>query len=213
MATGAIVDYGSLTAYLVSAFERTNDAAFTGATDQFIKQAEDSFTPRLLNRRMEASTTLTTATDGTGSAALPADFYRYRSIYATINGVNTYLPIVTPTSAQGLFPITTGDQTQYVYIVNSTLYTLPETDGMTLTLDYYQKFVGLSATNPTNWIITNYSTLYQFSCMAQAALFLQDMNTAQAMDAKATEVLDAITDSLDVETNLNGEFVLDGFTP
>lgn len=211
MATGAIQDYGSLTAYLISAFERTNDAAFTGATDQFIKQAEDSFTPRILNRNMEATTTLTTAADG--SAALPADFYRIRSIYATINGVQTYLPIVTPTSAQGLYPIATGDDSQYVYIVNSTLYTLPANASLGLNFDYYQKFVGLSNTNPTNWIISNYSTLYQFATMAQAALFLQDMQTAQAMDAKANGVLDQLTESLDIETNLNSEFVLDGYTP
>lgn len=204
------VDYLTLTEYVVSVFDRSADTAFTDQRDAFIGLAEDSWTPQLLSRRMEATTTLTTATDG--SIALPADFYRYRALYALINGVNTNLPMVGPTAEQGLYPISTGDTANFAKIVGNTLYVIPE-QAMGVTLDYWQKFVGLSGSNTTNWIILNHPTLYVYAMMAQACLFLQDWQTAAAFDAKAQAVLDTIMDKFGLDYYQNTDLVLDSPTP
>jgi hypothetical protein len=159
---------------------------------------------------MEATTVLTTASDG--SIALPADFYRLRSLSGVINGVNTNLPMVGPVAEQGLYPITTGDTPNFAKIVGSTLYVIPE-QAATVTLDYWQQFVGLSSGNTTNWIILIHPTLYMYSVMAQAAMFLQDWGNAANFDAKAANVLDQINAKLGQDYFNNTDLVLDGPTP
>lgn len=211
MATSPIIDYSSLTAYLINAFERTNDSAFTGATDQFIAGAESSFTPQIISRFSETTATLTT--DSAGNVPLPADFYRLRGITSTINGVNTYLPPLGPNAVPGNYPISTGDPTSNFYISGSTIHTVPGMDAQDLVLDYYAKFTPLSASNPTNWIIISNPTLYQFASMAQAAAFLQDWSSAAALDAKAKSILTEVTDYFALDYTMSSEVNLDTVTP
>lgn len=206
-----VVDYASLTSYLVDIFDRSTDTDFTNRTDIFIGLAEDTWTPSLLSRKMEATASLTTASDGT--VALPADFYRMRSLGGPINGAGTNLPMIGPTAQFGLYPIATGDGSTNVQLMNDTLITVPANAGLVLTLDYWAMFVGLSASNTTNWIITNYPTLYLFSAMAQAAFWLEDYDKAQSLNGLASDYADTITSKLGQDYYQNTDLVLDSPTP
>lgn len=211
MALAPITDYASLTAYIIAVFDRAGDTVFTGATDQFIASAEDSFTPQLLNRRMETVTTLTTATDG--SVALPSDFYRIRSVTATINGVNTLLPPLGPAAIPGNYPVTTGDPSSNYYISGNTLYSVPANGALGIVMDYWATFVPISASNTTNWLLTTYSTLYQFATMEQAAIFDQNWNDATMFGQKAKAILGEITDFLALDYYNTSEVNMDTVTP
>lgn len=205
-----VVDYASLVSYVVDIFDRSADTAFTGRIDTFIGLAEDTWTPTILNRRMETSATLTTASDGT--VALPTDFYRLRSFGGQINGSGTNLPMIGPTANFGMFPINTGSGSQNAQIIGNTLVTSPPNGAISLTIDYWAQFVGLSSGNTTNWIILHYPTLYLYSVMAQAALWLQDPRFG-SIQGLADDALDKINDKLGIEYYQNTDLSLDGPTP
>lgn len=205
-----VADYASLVSYITDLYDRASDTAFTGRIDTFIGLAEDSWTPTLQNRRMEATTTLTTASDG--SVALPSDFYRLRALYGSVNGIQTNIPMIGPVAEQGIYPVSTGDPVSYARLMGSTLYVVPE-QVQAVTLDYWQQFVGLSASNTTNWIITNFSSLYLYSVMAQAELWLQNWSNAASLDTKADSVLDGINDKFGQDYYNNTDLVLDTPTP
>lgn len=206
-----ITDYASLTAYIIDKFDRANDTVFVGHTDVMISQAEAAWTPVILNRKMEATATLTT--DANGFASLPADFYRPRGINAQINAANTYLPSIGPNAVSGMFPISTGDLAGYVQITSTGLYLQPPTASQVVTLDYWAQFVGLSASATQNWIVKAYPDLYQFSVMAQAAVFNDDLDSAAKYATIADGKLMQITDYFALDYYMNAETVLDTVTP
>jgi len=205
-----VVDHDSLVAYITALFDRVDDTVFTGQIDTFIGLAEDTWTPMLLNRQMEATATLTT--DSTGLVALPADYYRPRSVSGIINGANTYLPPLGPTANAGLYPASTTDTPNYWQIVGNNFYLVPG-QVATITLDYWAKFVGLSASNQTNWIMDNHPTLYVMSVTAQGHLFNNDFANAASFDAKATAILQQITDYFALDYYNTSEVVIDTVTP
>lgn len=205
-----IVDYASLKSYVTDTLDRSGDSAFVAQLDAFIGLAEDSWTPTLLSRRMEATADLTTADDG--SVDLPADFYKMRALSAVF-GINVNLPMISPVAEPGLYPLpSNGTPARFAKIVGTKLYVLPE-QPITVTLDYWAKFVGLSSGMPTNWIILNHPTLYLYSTMAQAYFWLQDMTNAANLEAKAQATLDNINSSFAREYYSNTDLVLDTPTP
>lgn len=207
-----IIDYASLVSAVVDYDDRSTDSAFMGRIDTFIGLAEDEWMPGLQSRFMEETATLTTATDG--SIALPADFYRVRALYGSVNGLQTNLPMIGPVAEQGLYPDgpADGDTPNFARIMGSTLYVVPE-QVQTVTLDYWAQFVGLSATNTTNWIILNHPTLYFYSVMAQAYLWLKDFQTAQTWGTLAENQYDQINGNFARDYYNNTDLVLDTSTP
>jgi hypothetical protein len=205
-----INDYASLVSAVADYYDRASDTAFMGRMDTFIGLAEDSWTPTLINRRMEVSVPLTTAADGT--VALPDDFIRLRGQFGAINGVNTNLPQVGPVAAQGLYPIPSGLTPKFGQIVGNTLSVLPG-QVQTFTLDYWAKPTGLSGSTATNWIILTAPTLYFYSTMSQASLWLKAFDEASSWDSLADIQLDAICNKFGLDYYSNTDLVLDTPTP
>lgn len=195
---------------MIDYHERAGDTRFTSQMDTFIGLAEDQWTPTLLAREMELTTTLTTIADG--SVALPADFYRLRALYGTINGAQTNIPMTGPVAEQGLYPVTTGDQVTNARIMGDTLYLYPA-QVQTVTLDYWAQFVGLSSINTTNWIILKHPTLYFYTVNAQACLWMKDFDEAGRWGQMSAQQLDDITAKLGQDYYFNTDLVLDTPTP
>jgi hypothetical protein len=59
----------------------------------------------------------------------------------------------------------------------------PGTGSYTATLRYYKKLTSPSATNATNWILTNAPGVYLNGCLLQAALYTGDMEAAKTYGA------------------------------
>lgn len=135
-----------------------------------------------------------------------------RSVSGVINGANTYLPQIGPSAVPGIYPVASTDTPQFCKIVGNNLYLIPGL-AQAITLDYWAKFVGLSSGNTTNFIIANYSGLYQMSVCAQAAFFNDDIQGAALFDQKADAILNNITDYLALDYYMAAEVVVDTVTP
>jgi hypothetical protein len=68
--------------------------------------------------------------------------------------------------------------------VSGTNFLLKDDPGSaTATLKYFKKFDSPSATNPTNWLLTNAPGIYLNGCLREAAVFTGDLDAAKAYDA------------------------------
>jgi len=206
-----IQDYASLKSNVVDYQDRSSDTAFNSAFDTFVGLAEDEWSPTLMSRLMEASTSLTTASDG--SVALPSDFYRYRSLTGQVNGYNQNIPMIGPAAEPGLYPVSsTGDGVTYARINNATLYVIPE-QVQTVTLDYWAKPTGLTSTATTNWIVLNHPTLYFYAVIAQSCLWLKNFDEASSWGGLAKDQLDEIVGKFGLEYFMNTDTIFDFPTP
>lgn len=161
---------------------------------------------------MEATVTLTSASDGTGSVALPADFYRMRALTGLVNGSNIDIPPIGPRAAANLYPDGVTDFVVYHRIMNGTLFVVPA-QVQTMTLDYYAKLLGLSSANPSNWLIKLQPTLYMAATMAQAAIWLTNDAALQRFGSLAQNIQQQLTDNFGLDMYNNAEVVLDTVTP
>lgn len=211
MAAAQITNYATLQTAVFDYFDRATDTAFTNQFDVWLGLAEDEWSPLIMSRYMEATTSLTTAADGT--VALPGDFYRYRSLTGQVNGYNKNIPMIGPAAEAGIYPVSQSiDGVTYARIMNSTLYVIPE-QVQTVQLDYWARTAALTSTNTTNWIITNHSTLYFYSVCAQACLWMKAWQEAETWQAKADAQVDEIVGRLGFEYFSNTDTIFDFPTP
>lgn len=206
----SITNYTDLTSNIIAYEVRGSDSLFSAQTDTFIQLAEADFNRNLRSRRMETSVVLTT--DATGLAALPTDFLEARSLTVTNGNLLTSLTLISQGANADLFPITTGGDPYAGYIQGSSLYIQPMAI-RSVTLVYMQKFVGLSASTATNWIITQHPDLYLWGSLAQAAIWLQDDAKFAKFTALKQAVEDEILSRYGIEYYANAELTLDFVTP
>jgi hypothetical protein len=148
-----IVDYVDL---IVRATDESGIAGVPVHADRFVRLAEVSLNQKLRVGDMEATTVLTT--DSNGDATLPTDFLIERDLY--IDAQNQPMCKVT---AQDFNSRNTYARHIY-YITGNTLKTSDsETD---ITLDYYQSLPGLEA-NDTNWLLQKDPELYLAAVLVQ----------------------------------------------
>jgi len=111
--------------------------------------------------------------DGT---ALPTDIDSIESLYH--DGPTYFGPIAIVAADQiGLLKSAHGDTgvPQYAAITGGSLRFAPEPDATyTLKMTYWQKLTALSASNTTNWLITNHPDIYIYGCLLESAPYLKD---------------------------------------
>jgi hypothetical protein len=166
----SITTYTELQAAIAAWMDRTD---LTGVIPDFIMLFETTANTEipLRTRYNLASQTLTTLA-GTPTVSLPSDFLEAKSV------VNQTDPkdVLDPYTAAALytqFPqAATGRPKGFTY-VGSTLELAPTPDAVySLKLYYYQKVTALSASNPTNWLLTNFPNLYLFGSLLAAEAYL-----------------------------------------
>jgi hypothetical protein len=152
----------------------------------FIQLAEDDFNTRLRTVQQESRATLSI----TGEfVAVPADFLEVRSLRLDVSSPYAlgFLPFdqgVAAYSASGQpkFFCITGQEFRFAPIPDSTY---------SATLIYYAKVPPL-ASNPTNWLLTRYPTLYLYGSILQAAAYIQDDPRVPGVKALYDEALERI---------------------
>jgi len=205
-----VTNYTTLVDKIARYNDRQDETAFTDQIDTFIGLAEASFNRKLKDREM--STTVTLATDADGYATLPTDFIRARGFH-TINGnLSQSLSVIASPAIATLFPIDSAGIATYVSISNGVIriQTTAESD---VVLEYDQRFVGLSASNLTNWIITKHPDLYLFATLAQAAVWNKDYSEAATMAAQAMAISEEINDLYGMSIYNYAGVTLEGSTP
>lgn len=85
--------------------------------------------------------------------------------------------------------------TSFTYIVETTPTASPATGTIAylvnnLELDYFYRWNGLTSTNPTNPILTNYPDIYLYGCLHQAAAWIESEQLAKEYYTKYRSAID-----------------------
>lgn len=205
-----INSYTTLSAAILAYPNRTGDADYTNSIDTFIGLGEASFNRKVLSRRAEMSATLTT--DADGFVALPADFIAPRSSNTDYGGLSTPLNVTSQGSIAANHPFATGGNPYDLTFIGDGIYVNPIAE-RDVVLDYYAKFVGLSASNATNWVILNHPDYYLNACLKQACIFLRDVEGLSLHQGLMTEAENEIMSLYSLEAYFNAGMTLEGNTP
>lgn len=205
-----VTDYTSLVENVTAYDDRATDADFVGRIDTFIGLFEASLNRMVRSRETSFTTTLTT--DAQGYATLPVDFLRARS-WNTVNGnLSQSLTPIAQGAIASLYPIDVAMPAFNVSISGNQIRVQP-TAAASVVLEYDRKFVGLSGSNATNWVVEDHPDLYLFGTLAHAAAWLKDWNEAAAFGAQAKNFLDELNAQHGQELFNNAYITLEGSTP
>lgn len=197
----AITNYTTLAAAIDAWDERTHDSA------ELIGLAEAEFRLHLgPNYAKETSATLTVTA---GSAALPTGFVRPLALTHATYGELTQKPLAR--IRQNRVWNASGIPGEYA-ITGSTIEVAPSFDG-DLTFDYEGTLAGLSASNETNWLITNAPQAYVAMCWSFAKAKFEDWQSAGLLRAQALATLDDLATQSTVGQFGRARPVLPGATP
>lgn len=106
--------------------------------------------------------------------ALPSDFLSARDLYLD-SDPDVVLSAMSPAVLRNTFPTAVTGQPQAYAVVGGQMFLGPTPDGeYSILLDYYQRIPGLSADNPTNWLLDTYPDLYLWGSLCMAEAFLRD---------------------------------------
>jgi hypothetical protein len=145
----------------------------TAKVDYFIDLAESYFNQNLRTHHME--TTNGSLTYSSGAITNPADFLGWKHLSITSNGTKYQLQPVALEQNNLVDDGTTGLPSRYIVRGESTLLRpTPDSSGYTVEGTYYQKVPALSASQTSNWILTNYADAYLYGALAMSAAFTKD---------------------------------------
>jgi hypothetical protein len=172
----ALATYTDLLTAIQTWMARVGDVEISGNQDDILDLAESRLNRVLPLNAMRTDVNLT-ATSGSRFVALPSDFYEPVSLKLTTFGIETTLkPRVAGTYNRGVYA-----GVPKTWAINGTNIELDviANQAHTLILRYRQKFA-LSASAPTNWLLTNYPDAYLQACLIEAELLAKDFQSASA---------------------------------
>jgi hypothetical protein len=184
----ALANYPDLLASVAAWLNRTD---LTAVIPDFVTLAEERIARDLRIRKQVVNTTLSTVAS-TQSVTLPSDFLEIENISITSTSPYVALSVVTPEIMDRKYPATywTGQPAVYC-LLGDTIQFGPTPDSVyTISLDYYQRLN--IATSTTNWLLTNYPSIYLNACLVEGAAYLMDADKAQAYDARYRAAVDML---------------------
>ena len=167
-----LTTYTELKSSLADWLNRTD---LTSAIADFISLAEAQMERQLRTRQMIVRATASFAA-AAEYGTVPDDFLETKSIKLDTNPV-TSLSFQTIEGMDQLSNTTylSSGKPLYFTVVGNQFRLLPIPDGAyTADLVYYAKLAKLSATNATNWLLTQAPDVYLYGSLLQAAPYLQD---------------------------------------
>lgn len=175
----SITTYDELKASVTSWLKRDE---LTEQSEDFITLAEAYFNRVIRSTEMETRTTLSASSEFT---SLPSDYLGLRSIHIT-GSPDTELKYVTP---QQLTQTERNEDTgtPFLYtIIDQELQLYPApTSSTDVDIVYLQKIPALTASNTTNWLLTDHPDIYLYASLAQAEGFLYNDNRIAVWDGQA----------------------------
>jgi len=168
----ALTTYTELKSSLADWLNRTD---LTSAIADFISLAEAQMERQLRTRQMIVRATASFAA-AAEYGTVPDDFLETKSIKLDTNPVTslTFQTIEAMDQLSNTTYLSSG-KPLYFTVVGNQFRLLPIPDGAyTADLVYYAKLAKLSATNATNWLLTQAPDVYLYGSLLQAAPYLQD---------------------------------------
>lgn len=168
----ALDTYAHLQTAIANFMIRPGDTNITDNAPDLITLFEAEATRRLKSRFAETQTTLVTVS-GTATVALPSDFGELRSIKISSTDPQAQLVYMTPQEIDETWIASQRAQPVNYTIQGTNLRLAPVPNAVyTLTILYQSGVPVLSATNTTNWLLTNHPDAYLFGSLAEAAAFI-----------------------------------------
>lgn len=205
-----VTDYDSLVENVSAYQDRAADTEFVARIPGFIHLFEASLSRKIRSR--ETSFTTTLSTDADGNATLPTDFLRARS-WNTVNGnLSQSLAPIAQGAIATLYPIDTAMDALYISISGNSVRVQPSAQA-SVVLTYDRRFVGLSPSNLTNWLIEDHPDLYLFGTLAHSAAWLKSWDEAATFGGQARAFMDEVNELYGQELFNNAGITLEGSTP
>lgn len=179
----ALSTYAELKSAVKSWLDRSTDAALDPS--DFITLAESRLNRSLALRAMETDSALT-ATIGSRSLGLPADFVEPKALFLTSFGAEERLrPFLAGTEP---FVIAAGTPTAWTIGGASIDLDRPADIAHSFRFRYRQSFA-LSDEAPANWLLSNHPDAYLFAALIEANVFLGDSEAAVAWEMRLGQSL------------------------
>ncbi|MDE2100268.1 MAG: hypothetical protein KGL39_23660 [Patescibacteria group bacterium] len=164
----SITDFASLQTSIANWLHRTD---LTALIPDFIALAEARMNGDIRSRSMETKTSLA-VTSGNNIVATPSDMLEMRRIQV-IGSPNTVLDYRSPDEIASDYQTGQTGTPQVFTVIGANLELQPIPDAAyTLELSYIQRIPSLSASNTTNWLLTNWPNVYLFGALIQAQPYM-----------------------------------------
>ena len=185
----ALATYSNLTAAVAAWLNRSD---LTAVIPDFVTLAEGKIARDLRLSAQIASTTLTTVAGNQG-VTLPSDLLEIENLTLTSTSPPGALSVVTPEILDRKYPVNyaTGQPVVYAPIGTQLLFGPTPDAAYTVSLVYFQRFTALSTT-PTNWLLTNYPSIYLFGTLAEAAGYMMDPQASAMWTQRYGQECDAL---------------------
>lgn len=164
----AISTYSDLLTAVAKYAWREGDTEFESSAEDFVRLGESRLNRELQLRVMETDATLT-GVPGSRDIALPPLFVEPISLHLTTFGVSTPLK----PSVAGDMPLNMSNGVPTAWCINGENIQLntPCDQAHSFTFRYRQSF-SLSASSPTNWLLTNHPDVYLAAALVWGGAFM-----------------------------------------
>lgn len=146
--------------------------------EDFIVLAEADFNSKLRIRQMHSQTTITIDAE---TESTPTGFLQVRDFYILSNNDKYALNYLSPAQMDSIKGTSMSGLPVAYTILGSTFRFAPRpADSYSGILNFYKKFDALSATNTSNYILTDHPSIYLYGSLFHASNFLGGIDPNQS---------------------------------
>jgi|TARA_X000001316_G_C918427_1_gene32584 hypothetical protein len=171
----ALSNYTELKTSIANWLNRTD---LTTEIEDFIVLTEKDFNSKLRIRKMNANNS--SFTINAEKVALPTGFLQVRDFFILQGGVKKPLHYITPSQMDQIRGGSTSGLPETFTILGDNFRFAPiPSSSYTATINYFKEFDPLSASNTTNYILTNHPAIYLYGSLYHSANFLGGVEPRQ----------------------------------
>lgn len=187
----SINTYATLKTAVASWLKRSD---LTSNIPDFISLAEAKIARDLRLRRQITAATLNTVA-GVQGVALPADWLEFADVSLSTDNP-TPISFATVEHINTRYPQTFTGQPVVFSIDGLNVIFGPTPDAIyPISTNYYAKFPALSADADTNWLLTNYPSIYLFGALCEASPFIRDDEVTVMWEGKYNKDMNELRNS------------------
>lgn len=181
-----IANYSELVTEITSFLDRTGDADFAARVPTFIALAEARLNRVLDDPEMEVRSTATATGQYT---TLPTDFKRLVGI---ASGQSTYRLRQVTGSEITAFDQSNADIPRYYAIQDGSITFAPISTTTPITILYVRRLPPLTASDPTNWLLTLAPDLYLYGSLLHAEFYNANDERTRLIKSAYDEAIDEL---------------------
>lgn len=189
--SNAIPEYSDLCTKVADWMHRTD---LLSLMPTFVAMAEENMSADIQSRSMDAKTTLTTV-PSVSTLPLPGDMVEMRRLQV-VDSYNTVLKYVSPDQIGVDYDRNLQARPVEFTVIGGNIELAPIPDSAySIELTYKQRVPALSSTNPSNWVLANWPSIYLFGTMIQACNYAMDFErqaVAQKMYEEAINNINSV---------------------